>query len=204
MFDNFYSRLVSWLKVLLPLTALAILSTLFLLSRGVDTTGIIPYADVDVEGLTRDQRVTAPEFSGVTADGSAITIRAEQARPDPDRFSRLTADAINAHVDLAAGEVLEITARTGIIDTEARQMEVSGGTLLEYSAGYVVETEGLTAWFETGAMQSYGPVTALAPIGRLEAGSMALSPSNIPGLPPRLTFTDGVKLIYEPMEKKGP
>ena len=200
MFDNFYSHLVSWLKVLLPLTALAILSTLFLLSRGVDTSGVIPYADVDVEGLAREQRITAPEFSGVTTDGSAITVRATRARPDPDRLSRMTAESIDAHVDLTDGEELDITAATGIIDTEARQLDVSGGTLFEYSAGYTVETEGLTAWFDTGAMETSGAVVAQVPMGRLEAGKMALTPTGVEGAAPLLTFTGGVKLIYEPKE----
>lgn len=198
MYDNFYSHLVNWLKVLLPLTALGILSTLFLLSRGVDTTGAIPYADVDVEGLAREQRITEPQFSGVAADGSAIVIRAERARPDAGELNRVTADAVDAHVDLTDGEELDITAPLGIIDSIQSRLDLSGGTLLTYSAGYVIETEGLTAWLDTGAMETSGPVLGTAPMGRLEAGLMTIVPSDPPGSPPVLTFTDGVKLIYDP------
>ncbi|MEL7345634.1 MAG: hypothetical protein AAFN59_12370 [Pseudomonadota bacterium] len=198
MYDNFYSHLVTWLKVLLPLTALGILSTLFLLSRGVDTSGALPYANVDVEGLTREQRITEPQFSGVASDGSAIVIRAERARPDPDRISRVTADAIDAHVDLTDGEDIDITAPRGIIDSGEGRLDLSGGTLLTYSAGYVVQTEGLTAWLETGHMRTNGAVEATAPIGRLTAGLMTLAPSGQAGSPMVLAFTDGVKLIYDP------
>ena len=35
--DNLHSRMVFWLKILLPILALAILSTLFLFSRRIDT-----------------------------------------------------------------------------------------------------------------------------------------------------------------------
>ena len=53
---DFHSRLVGWLKVVLPLAALAILSTLFLLADLIDPTAAIPYAEVDVEDLARDPR----------------------------------------------------------------------------------------------------------------------------------------------------
>lgn len=198
MTDNFYSHLVNWLKVLLPLTALAILSTLFLLSRGVDTSGAIPYADVDVEGLAREQRITEPQFSGVANDGSAVTIRAARARPDPDSMSRVNAEDVDAHVDLTDGQNVDITAANGIIDGAANRLDLSGGTLLTYSAGYVVQTEGLTAWLDTGHLQSTGPIEATAPMGRLEAGMMAIAPAASVGSPLVLTFTDGVKLIYDP------
>lgn len=198
MYDNFYSHLVNWLKVLLPLTALGILSTLFLLSRGVDTSGAIPYADVDVEGLAREQRITEPQFSGVAEDGAAIVIRAERARPDLGALNRVTADAVDAHVDLTDGEEVDITAPRGIIDSGAGRLDLSGGTLLTYSAGYVIETEGLTAWLETGHMETSGPVLGTAPMGRIEAGLMTIAPSGEPGSPPVLAFTDGVKLIYDP------
>ena len=165
MTDNFYSHLVNWLKVLLPLTALAILSTLFLLSRGVDTSGAIPYADVDVEGLAREQRITEPQFSGVANDGSAVTIRAARARPDPDSMSRVNAEDVDAHVDLTDGQNVDITAANGIIDGAANRLDLSGGTLLTYSAGYVVQTEGLTAWLDTGH-----PVVLL--IKRRESGNL--------------------------------
>ena len=42
---DLHSRLVTWAKVALPLAALAILSTLFLLADRIDPTAAIPYAD---------------------------------------------------------------------------------------------------------------------------------------------------------------
>ncbi len=43
-----YSRMVALLKVSLPLIALGILSTLFLVSRAVDPPMTIPFADSEV------------------------------------------------------------------------------------------------------------------------------------------------------------
>ena len=45
------TRIVRWLRVLLPLAALAILSTLFLFSRRPEEDSRIPYAQVDLEQI---------------------------------------------------------------------------------------------------------------------------------------------------------
>ena len=85
---NRRSVIVAWLRVLLPLGALAILSTLFLLSRRPDPDAAIPYASVDAEELARHPRVTAPSYAGVTADGAALTLTAESVTPagrDPEQ-----------------------------------------------------------------------------------------------------------------------
>ena len=37
-----YSRLIAWLKILLPLGALILLSTIFLYSRSTDPISVIP------------------------------------------------------------------------------------------------------------------------------------------------------------------
>ncbi|MGB3251218.1 MAG: hypothetical protein WBB13_18855, partial [Tabrizicola sp.] len=68
-----HTRLVGWLKVALPLTALAILSTLFLVARRIDPEAALPYAEVDVEDLAREPRMTAPTYAGTTEDGAALT-----------------------------------------------------------------------------------------------------------------------------------
>ena len=56
-----HSRLVFWLKIVLPLIALAILSTLFLVSRNIGGDGTVPFSDVDLDALARDPQLTAPE-----------------------------------------------------------------------------------------------------------------------------------------------
>ena len=75
-----HSRLVGWLKLALPLAALVILSTLFLIADRIDPEAAIPYANVDVEDLARDPRMTTPSYAGLTSDGSALTLTADVQR----------------------------------------------------------------------------------------------------------------------------
>lgn len=84
-FDNSYSRIIFWLKIALPLLALAVLSTLFLFSPRVDIDGALPYSEVDVEQLAREQRLTQPEYTSVMATAarcaSTPTLRARKPAP---------------------------------------------------------------------------------------------------------------------------
>ena len=56
-----HSRVVSWLKVLFPLIALALLSTLFLLSRAIDPGQAIPFAEKEVQDRRKHQQIQVME-----------------------------------------------------------------------------------------------------------------------------------------------
>ncbi|KKK72711.1 hypothetical protein LCGC14_2901140, partial [marine sediment metagenome] len=80
--DNSYSRLVAWLKVALPLLALAILSTVFLVAERRGTRNEIPYSRGEIDEILREQRIRNPNYAGVTKDGSAVAFSADSARPE--------------------------------------------------------------------------------------------------------------------------
>ncbi|MBC7158325.1 MAG: hypothetical protein H5U20_12585, partial [Rhodobacteraceae bacterium] len=113
--DNAYSRVIAWLKLLLPLAALALLSTLFLVARTIDPTRAIPTAEVDVADLARDPRVRAPDYTGVTADGGALRVVAETAWPDLDGQARMAARVVRGELVTPDGARYEMTALEGVI-----------------------------------------------------------------------------------------
>ena len=53
-FDDSYSAFVTWVKTLLPITALGLLSTIFLFSGKVDVTQSLPYAEHNVANIIRE------------------------------------------------------------------------------------------------------------------------------------------------------
>ena len=79
--DNLHSRVVSWLKIILPLAALALLSTLFLVARIGDPNATLPFTEKDLEEMASEQRVDGPDFSGTTPEGRAIRMSAQTATP---------------------------------------------------------------------------------------------------------------------------
>lgn len=194
-YDNSYSRFVAWTKILLPLAALGLLSTLFLFSRNTDPTGTIPFSKVNVEEIAREQRLSSPRFAGVTQDGSSIEVSARVARPDPDFPQRMTGDDLNALIELPTKATIRITAPTGELDAGEGQITISGGVHVTTSSGYQMTSEDLIALLETTSLSTTGLVNADGPLGTLEAGRMELALIDDQYL---LVFKDRVKLIYEP------
>lgn len=200
-FDNAHSRLVAWLKILLPLAALAILSTLFLFSRKIDPSRAIPFARVDVKELAREPRVTAPNYAGVTSDGTAVTLSAETARPGGTNGASAT--GLHARLDTPDGTRTDITAGDGTVDPAAGRMVLQGGVKLVSSTGYTIDADKLIGALGKTDVQSDGPVRASGPLGTLNAGAMQLRRE--PGASADtsgyvLVFKDGVKLVYQPRD----
>ncbi|MDF1873476.1 LPS export ABC transporter periplasmic protein LptC [Vannielia sp.] len=196
VYDNTYSRFVSWAKILLPLAALTLLSTMFLLARKVDTTDSIPFADVDVDGIAREQRISAPNYSGVTVDGAAISIAATTARPDPENRDKVTAEKLHARIDTKGGGQYELLSNTGEIDTAAGVARLGGGVIVTTPSGFRVESEQIDTALERTEVISPGPVTAEGPTGKLTAGEMQLKADEAGNY--LLVFKDRVKLVYTP------
>jgi lipopolysaccharide export system protein LptC len=198
MYDNSYSRFVALTKLILPIIALGILSTLFLFSRNIDPTQSIPYADVDVEELAREQRIGAPNYAGVTEDGAAISITAKSVRPSQDNAKIVPATGLTAIIEDAMDGRIEIIADDGVIDTDQQFVTLQGGVQILTSTGYIINTAGVTAALNETSVVTDGRITAEGPLGTLNAGQMTLETQKGADGSHLLVFKGGVKLIYDP------
>ncbi|MFY0693131.1 MAG: LPS export ABC transporter periplasmic protein LptC [Paracoccaceae bacterium] len=193
--DNLYSRFVQIAKIAFPILALIFLSTLFLFSRNIDIDAAIPFADIDIESIAREQRLIAPEFSGVTTDGSAVVLNAESAAPDPENSRNFSALDVLANIATQSGATYEIHAEHAYYDGRSERLDLDGNVLLETSTGYRLETQSLVTSIAQTMIDAPGPVTGTGPGGRLEAGAMTLKAA---GGTQVLVFKNRVKLIYQP------
>lgn len=206
-----HSRVVGWLKVGLPLSALALLSTLFLLADRIDPDAALPYAEVDLDALVNDPRMTSPTYAGTTLDGTSITVSAKSARP-ATATRTAAAEDVTAQMIMPGGGSTDLTAATAKLDTAAGELRLSGGVRIVSSAGYEITSPEVTTSLDRALTQGSGPVVALGPSGRIEAQSFSLSqpkPGETTGQtaeqttqaaqsPYLLVFSGGVKLIYQP------
>ncbi|WP_240335614.1 hypothetical protein [Pseudotabrizicola algicola] len=196
--SDFHSRLIGWLKILLPLVALGILSTLFLVARTIDPDNAIPYADVDVEDRLREPRMTAPNYAGLTADGAALTIRADEARPASDSGTRASALALSGVLETPDGGRTELLAGAGQIDPGARRILLTDGVTIRSSTGWQVQGENLTAAMDTTDIEMPDAVTATGPAGVVTADSLRLTQAGDGEDSYLLVFNGAVKLVYAP------
>ncbi|SDD41057.1 lipopolysaccharide export system protein LptC [Paracoccus isoporae] len=186
------SRVIAWLRVLLPLAALAILSTLFLLGRSPDPDDAIPYADVDAEELARDPRMTRPEFAGVTNGGAAVTLTADRATPNSDREG--SAETLRMTWRSADGLAADLTAPHGDVDGQAIRLD--GGVRVTTSDGWAITVPQVESDLDADLVTGTGGLTAFAPMGRIDAAEMVIS-RDADGAQ-LLNLSGDVRLLYEP------
>jgi lipopolysaccharide export system protein LptC len=192
-----HTRVVGWLKVALPLMALAILSTLFLVARRIDPEDALPYAEVDVADLAREPRMTAPTYAGTTSDGAALTLSATEARPAAEGAPAMAA---GLRLDLATpdGARTELLAATAAMDAGTREVILSGGVTVSTATGYRLQTAEIAARLDRTGLESRAPVTAKGPAGEIRAERMELGQdSRTPGTYV-LVFKGSVRLVYQP------
>lgn len=192
-----YSRMVALLKIVLPLAALALLSTLFLLSRDSNPETAIPFADKEIQDRMRDQQVTGPFFSGTTPDGDQISFSAVKLTTPGGQTGANEAEQVLLRAELAAGTRVLIIADNAQIDIAADMATLQGGVKVTTSTGYTLTTPVVTSQLTSLEIIAPETVSGTGPIGTLIAGSMTLLlPQG--GENAQLLFTNGVKLVYSP------
>lgn len=192
-----YTRLIGWLKILLPLAALGLLSTVFLLSETQAVRNDLPFADVgsSTEGLS--EGVQRPTFAGATEDGDLISFVAETARPVDGGIDTIEAEEVLARIDLTTGGTITFRSDTARLAEAQGLAQLNGGVVVTSATGYRIETETLSAGLDTLFAETDGEVRGEGPAGRFTAGRMeirAIAPDDTV----RLRFSEGVKLVYLP------
>ena len=189
------SRIVAWLRVLLPLTALAILSVLFLLGRKPEPDASIPYANVDPQDLAERQAITNPTYTGVTDSGAQLTISGSEAVPGQSKGSG-NLSAVRMTIRAEDGRAADVSAGSGQIDGDA--VTLGDGVRMTTSDGWVVTAPEFLASTSAGTVRSDQQVDVRAPFGDLTAGNMQLRPVEPGAKDQILDLKGGVRLIYRP------
>lgn len=192
--SNRYSQVVSYVKIVLPIIAIGILSTLFLLSRTPDPERAIPFANVDLEELAREQRLGSPHYAGTTNAGREVVVVAETAVPVDGQLDLISVDTLDARIELDDTRFVDITSLQAVINLETNIADLTIDVEVADSTGYTLDTENLLVNFREFAMSSPTDVVVEGPGFHLEAGSMDLSGAEGAQV---LIFNGGVKVLYQ-------
>jgi lipopolysaccharide export system protein LptC len=183
--------------VVLPLIALALLSTLFLFSRTPNPQDALSYANIDLEQLAREQRLSRPRFAGTLADGRPVTLTSDSAVQQSDRPNRIHLDNVQTDLVMNADDVLTIFSDTGDFDLVRQIIELVGGVRLLTTSGYLLLSEAIDIAMDQMRLSSPGAVELSGPELWLEAGAMELTGGDGQAL---FSFTGGVRLLYLPAD----
>lgn len=193
-----YSRMISLLKLVLPLSALVLMSMVFLLARPVDPSRGIEMAEIDVEERARDPRISGARFAGVTDDGAALRIVTETARTDPMAMLRFNVTGLELYLDGPNGETFRARANSGAVDRGEGVFSMEGGVEVSASPGYRLETERVTGLLDSTRIEVPGTLSGQAPAGDITAGNLLVTAATPARSAYTLVFSGGVRLIYRP------
>jgi len=194
-----YSRLIAWLKILLPLGALVLLSTIFLYSRSPDPVPVIPVLSNGADPGQNEQ-MGSPFYAGTTDGGHALTLVARQARVGA-ASGDMVADDLRAVLDIDDGNRITINATLGQMDN-TDQLLLRDGVTLQSTSGYTVTTDGLNAAIDRVAIESTADVKADGRGVVITAGKLSVTESADTN-DIELVFTQGVKLVYTPQNAEA-
>ena len=195
LFDDSYSFFITWIKTLLPIAALGMLSTIFLFSGKVDVTQSLPYAELNVEDIIREQRITKPYFTGISESGIEFALSAAYATPNASQPSILDVSELRVEFKTPQGNTAEITAGLGVMNTGTKSAKISQGVRLASKLNFWITTETLDIDFNDSYASTNGPFKGVFYLGSIESGNMVLK--MIAG-DQQILFTNRVRMLYNP------
>lgn len=197
MKDNAYSRLVGLLKLVLPLGALVLLSTVFLITRPQDPEAALPYAEVEIDELLSDPRLTAPVYSGVTRQGDEIIFTADRAYPGAGGGNGARANLPKLRLIGPDRNETQLSALEAHIAADNQSLELRGEVAVVASLGYTLHSDAIQIALDRSQLISPGPVEGTSPQGQIFAQSMTLTRGAAPNSEV-VVFNGQVKLLYQP------
>lgn len=192
-----YSAVINGLKIVLPLLALGLLATLFLLGRGHNTEFQSPFLLELQERVSGREGMSASVYTGSTDKGDAVRIEAQSLRTDPDDSAQTRATDLNAHIVYTDGTELTILSNDGVYAEGNERLVLTGDVEIDSSDGYSMRTQELITDMASGVAESTVPVDAWGPAGTITAGGMKITRANNEAQDVHLVFTNGVKLVYQ-------
>jgi lipopolysaccharide export system protein LptC len=185
-----YSVFVRIMKRALPLAALALALAVVVYALQPRETGRVEMSFERMGTIENDLAMVNPKLTGTDDKGLPFTVSARQAVQEGRGSKRVRLEDIRADLAIEDGSRLRLTAAEGLVDTDSRQLDISGGIRFETDDGLTGETASATADLKTGIVSGNQPVTTNSKMGRITAKSFSYDKDNR-----KLQFAGGVRML---------
>ena len=196
--DNAYSRLVGTVKVILPILALGVLSTLFILSQPSRQGEPLQFLDVGLEDIAEEEHLSQPDYRSVTASGGALRLTAADLRPLPDADGQYVGTALKGWITNVDGVAYVLSSDEGSLDETAGLAHLTGNVTLTRHDGHTALSDEVEITTDLTKLVSAGPVHGFGPLGTLDANSMEILGQPDLGSGTLTVFRGDVRLLYDP------
>ncbi|MBL4806073.1 MAG: hypothetical protein JKY31_02145 [Rhodobacteraceae bacterium] len=190
-----YSRLVGIAKIVLPLVALGVLGTVFLVTSDDGFDPGFTFTQSDFDALEAGSFLDNPQINGKTLDGDQFSLSADRIEPKSDNLNQIVATNLTSVFDFISGESAEIISDRAEIHTDIQMLYFWVGAHILTSDGYDGTVNSLTANLRTGEI-SGETVIVDGPLGHVSADLFQISKvTDDSGENRVLTFEKNVRVI---------
>ena len=193
-----HSILVRCLKVLLPISALVVMSSygIFVqrsvnLGDGKLTVGPVSFSS-DV--LTMHN----PQYEGFSKDGSRFSVSARTAEQDVAQKEPIRLNTIEGSIVQPNKTATTLRATRGVFDNKASELELFDAIQIRSSDGMEARLERAKVFMKESRIVSDAPVTVEMATGTLTGNRMVLLQKTR-----EVTFSDGVAARLTPRDRDG-
>ncbi|MCC7305310.1 MAG: LPS export ABC transporter periplasmic protein LptC [Alphaproteobacteria bacterium] len=187
-FNPFYSRFVRWMRLLLPLVALAIVAVVFTWSESPREYLPPPGEKMPQQTVGKNELLN-PRFESTDSEGQPFTVTAKRAVQGEKNEKLVILEEPVGGLELKDKHKVEIRAHEGAFEQESRRLVLRGEVRLTHDLGYDFVTPELHLDIGQGTAWSDKDVTGGGPDGTLAA--KGLKGDNVKGV---LVFLGPAKL----------
>ena len=174
--SRFYSRFVSFMKLVLPMLALFVIA-LVIAWPHLDTTDIgfrIGFAAMQLTDA-EDPSMINPRYVGTDNDNQPFSLTADLARNLSGPGTRVELEMPKADITTQDGTWLVLTAENGIYAREAKTLKLDGKVNLFHDQGYEFRTNRAQIDLTAGTASGNDPVEGQGAFGHLTANGFQLT-----------------------------
>lgn len=191
---NSYSRMVAWFKILLPLIALGVLSTVFLFNSEDSFEVGFTFSRADIETLEKGSFIKNPQINGITKKGEPFHLLADEIRPLDTDNSLVVITNLDVEFQFSADTWAKVTSASALMDVNAQTVWFETGGQLETSDGNVAVVNTMHLLMASGELQGSG-IVADGPLGQVSAENFRIESSE--GENRVLWFENNVRMRYD-------
>ena len=188
------AKALTWLAAALGLGFVLV----FLAQAGL-FTAMLPQ-EPEAPPPARADQITAVEstITGIDNEKQPYAVTAKRGWQDEKTPSHVHLVEPAGVFRRAGGTEFTITAETGLFDTEARKLDLTGNVVLEQKDRFKARMERANVVMEEKRLVSESPVAVTFPSGTINANGMQITDDGA-----RILFLNGVRTRFDAPQTKG-
>jgi lipopolysaccharide export system protein LptC len=170
-----YTRFVSWMKLVLPAVAVALLLLVATWPRLQAQLGRLGagMAKLDLNEA-RDLRMVNAHFSGLDKLNRPYTVTAEVARQMPSKDDLVSLEGPKADITLQSGAWVAVNSDTGLYQQQQQVLDLFGQVHVFHDTGIEFTTDSARVNLNQGTAEGTEPVAGQGTFGELNAQGFQL------------------------------